>query len=132
MCNDKNYNKHVETRLSEIQDVILTQKYNYNKYLILYNFLIFTSLISSLTIPVLEMFCPVTVISCIIAVLGLLSSASVGLLSKFNINSKKDKCKQNIFLLKQAHSEGKRTLLYKSHITQVDMEKLFQKLDFFI
>ena len=128
----KSFKDHIQTRILEIEAILTKQRKYYRLYRITYNTLIFSSLISSLSIPVLEIFCPFSIISCVVTFLGLLSSLSVGVLTKFNINSKKDKSRQDIVLLKQTWSEAKRMLLYNREITQNDMEKLFQKLDYFI
>ena len=127
-----NCKEHIEGRLVELQDFISVQKCSFRKYLIIYNTLILISLLSSCTVSILEIFCPFSTISCCVTVLGVLSSLSVGALSKFNIGSKKDACKQNIVTLKNIRSEAKRLLLYGDLITQADMKRLFEKLDRFI
>ena len=89
----KNY---IKNQIDFIEAHVEKQQTKRRNLKILMYFLITTSFICSTIIPIIEILQPMSTASILSSILAVCNTACVGLLTKFNLSKKIEKCTQNI------------------------------------
>ena len=89
----KNY---IKNQIDFIEAHVEKQQTKRRNLKILMYFLITTSFICSTIIPIIEILQPMSTASILSSILAVCNTACVGLLTKFNLSKKIEKCSQNI------------------------------------
>ena len=100
MCNDTDLESdrkdYIRNQIRFIETHVGKQQIKRRNLKILLVFLITISFICSTIIPIIEILQPMTTAGMISSILAVCNTACVGLLTKFNLSKKIEKCSQNI------------------------------------